>query len=79
MAQQCISPRRNLIAVLLTYPQQTTKILSNNQKLIDQSLIQLMELVSSKMKKSGNYEAAQFLQNILDRISLEYLNNRTFE
>jgi hypothetical protein len=73
MAQQCISPRRNLISVLLTYPQQTSKILSNNQKLIDQSLIQLIELVSSKMEKSGNHEAAQFLQNILDRISLEYL------
>jgi hypothetical protein len=74
MAEQCLSPRRNLISVLLTYPQQSNKILSDNQKLIDQSLVQLMELVSSKMEKAGNREAANFLQNVLDRINLEFLH-----
>ncbi|MGL5806811.1 MAG: hypothetical protein ACRC2R_03440 [Xenococcaceae cyanobacterium] len=74
MAEQCISPRRNLISLLLTYPQQTNKILSNNQKLIDQSLVLLMELVSSKMEKAGNREAATFLKNVLERISLEFMH-----
>jgi hypothetical protein len=71
MAEQYLSPRRNLISVLLTYPQKTTEILSDNQKLVDRNLVQLIELVSRKMEKCGSYDAANYLQRVLDRINLE--------
>ena len=64
---------RNLITTLLIYPYQAAKILSDNQQLIDPSLIQLLQQVSVKMAAAGNQEAANFLTDVLQQIHRDFL------
>ena len=68
MTAKRLQTHRNLISALLTYPTQATKLLHINQKLIDQDFLQLIEQVSVNMRKAGNQKAADFLENLANKV-----------
>jgi RND family efflux transporter MFP subunit len=58
----------NLIHVLLTYPQQTTKILQANLVLLDNYFLQILGQVADKMAANGSQAAAAFLRSVAQQI-----------
>ena len=74
MKKQHLETQQNIISVLLTYPTQASKVLSNNQKLIDRNFIELIDQVSTKMMALGNHEAANFLQDVASQIKRHFLS-----
>ncbi len=63
---------RNLIGTLLTYPNQTTKILESNNKILDADLVELMAGVAGQMSVNGSTEASIFLENLSARLNLAF-------
>ncbi len=59
---------RNLISMLLTYPNKAEEILATNQELINSDLIAVMEQVASQMSQSGSIEAAILLQQYSEQL-----------
>ncbi len=74
MSQEYLETQQNLISVLLTYPTQASKVLNNNQKLIDRNFVELIDRVSTKMIALGNHEAANFLQDVASQIKRHFLS-----
>ena len=74
MNTQQLKTQQNLISTLLTYPTQASKVLSNNQKLIDRDFVELIEQVSTKMTSHGNNQAANFLQDVASQIKRHFLS-----
>lgn len=64
--------QENLIQVLLTFPNQASKILNNNEQLIDRSLVELIEQKSIKFMSYGNYQSANFLKDLASQIKLHW-------
>ena len=74
MNQLNVEKQQNLIRVLLTYPTQASKILNDNQKLIDHSFVELIEQKSTKIMSYGNHQAANFLKDLVSQIKLHFLS-----
>lgn len=74
MSKQYLKTQQNLISILLTYPTQASKVLNNNQKLIDRNFVELIERVSTRMKANENHQAAAFLQDIASQIQRYFLS-----
>ncbi len=74
MDKQDIKNQQNLISILLTYPTQASKVLNNNQDLIDRDLIELIEQVTAKMMSHGNHQAANFLRDVASQIERHFLS-----
>ena len=74
MNEQHLENQQNLISVLLTYPTQASKVLNNNQKLIDHKFLELIEQVSTRMMSYGNHQAANFLQDVASQIKRHFLS-----
>ena len=72
MDKQNLEKQQNLISVLLTYPTQASKVLNNNQKLIDRNFVERIEQLSIKMKFNGNHQAANFLQYLASQIKQHF-------
>jgi RND family efflux transporter MFP subunit len=66
--QESIEAYHSLIEVLLTYPNQTSKILAANKKLLDAGLFQVIEHMAMQMSGNGSDKAAVFLQDLADRL-----------
>lgn len=64
---------RDLISLLLTYPNKADEILANNPKLIDGELIETLDRVATKMARSGSTEAARFLRNQSHKIEQNFM------
>lgn len=62
--EESLEAYHHLIEVLLTYPNQTSKILATNKKLLDAGLFQTMEQVAIEMSTNGSRKAAVFLQDL---------------
>jgi parvulin-like peptidyl-prolyl isomerase len=74
MTEQTLETHRNLIGVLLTYPNRATTVLNKNQTLLNENFVQTIESVSARMSEAGNQTAAEFLQNLAAQIRREFLN-----
>jgi parvulin-like peptidyl-prolyl isomerase len=74
MSEQHLDTHRNLISVLLTYPDRASKVLNKHQQLIDANFIQQLEAVATKMAEAGNQAAAEFLENLAAQIRREFLS-----
>ena len=72
MTEPKLATQQNLINTLLTYPSQTSKVLTNNQQLIDRDFVELIEQVSNKMMSYGNHQAASFLQDVVSKINRDF-------
>ncbi|AFZ33845.1 efflux transporter, RND family, MFP subunit [Stanieria cyanosphaera PCC 7437] len=66
--EESLSAYHHLIEVLLTYPNQTSKILATNKKLLDAGLFQVMEQMAMQMSTNGSEKAAVFLQDLADQL-----------
>lgn len=66
--QESLEAYHHLVEVLLTYPNQTSKILAANKKLIDAGLFQVIEHMAMEMSGNGSEKAAVFLQDLADRL-----------
>jgi hypothetical protein len=66
--EDSIRAYHSLIEVLLTYPNQTSKILATNKKLLDAGLFQVMEQMAMQMSSNGSEQAAVYLQDLVDRL-----------
>ena len=73
MNKQNLEKQQNLIKVLLTYPTQASKVLNNNQQLIDRNFLELIEEKSIRFMSYGNYQAANFLQDLASQIKIHFL------
>ena len=67
--QQATNAYRYLIDALLTYPNQTTKLLASHQNLLDRNLVEMMKKLAVFMAANGSREAAAFLHNIIVRLT----------
>ena len=74
MNTQNLEKQQNLIKVLLTYPTQASKVLNNNQQLIDHNFVELIEQKSIKIMSYGNHQAANFLKDLASQIKLHFLS-----
>ena len=74
---------RNLISMLLTYPDRADEILATNQELINSDFVAVMEQVASQMSQSGSLEAAVLLQKYSEQLKqlqnppLDTIENKT--
>ena len=66
--EDSIRAYHSLIEVLLTYPNQTSKILTTNKKLLDAGLFQVMEQMAIQMSGNGSEQAAVFLQDLANQL-----------
>ena len=66
--QQQTQVYRHLINALLTYPNQTTKLLDAHQNLLDEYLVEMTAQLAASMKANGSREAAVFLCNLVVRL-----------
>ena len=60
---------RHLINALLTYPNQTTKLLDAHQNLLDEDLVEMTKQLAIFMAANGSQEAAAFLCNLMVRLT----------
>lgn len=67
--QQATNAYRYLIDALLTYPNQTTKLLASHQNLLDKNLVEMIKKLAILMTANGSQEAATFLHNLIVRLS----------
>jgi parvulin-like peptidyl-prolyl isomerase len=74
MTEQHQQPHRNLIGVLLTYPDRAMDVLNKNQTLVSDDFVKLLEAMSLKMADAGNQKAAAFLQTLAKQIRKEFLS-----
>ena len=74
MNQLIVEKQQNLIKVLLTYPTQASKVLNDNQNLIDHNFVELIEDKSTKVMSYGNHQAANFLKDLANQIKLHFLS-----
>lgn len=65
---------RNLVSVLLTYPDRAIQVLDKNQDVIDEEFVKLLEAMSTEMVNRGNQAAATFLEQLAGQIRREFLN-----
>lgn len=63
-----VNTRFSLVNNLLDYPEQVTRILQENEDLIDYALIQLLENVSEYMKIQNRMDTANFLITVTRKI-----------
>ena len=73
MKEQHLETQQNLISILLTFPTQASKVLYNNQKLIDRNFVELIEQTSTRIMSYGNHQAANFLQDLSSQIKQKFL------
>ncbi|BAU64855.1 hypothetical protein STA3757_22310 [Stanieria sp. NIES-3757] len=66
--EESLEAYHHLIEVLLTYPNQTSKILATNKKLLDAGLFQVMEQMAMQMSTNGSDKAAVFLQDLANQL-----------
>lgn len=66
--QRATNAYRYLIDALLTYPNQTTKLLASHQNLLDKNLVEMMKKLAVFMAANGSREAAAFLCNLIVRL-----------
>ena len=66
--QESLVAYHSLIEVLLTYPNQTSKILAANKKLLDAGLFQAIEQMAMQMSNNGAEKAAIFLQDLANQL-----------
>ena len=71
-----VNTRLSLINNLLDYPEQVTRILQENEDIINYSLIQLLENISEYMKIQNQMDTANFLITVTRKIR-QYLNYQT--
>ena len=69
--EQWLETERDLIFVLLTYPNQANKVLAAHQQMLNPGLIQMMEQIANRMAVQGSTEAADFLQNLAAQLKQE--------
>lgn len=74
MTEQHLEPHRNLISVLLTYPDRVSDVLNKNQTLINDDFVKLIEEMSDRMSAAGNQRAAAFLQALAAQVRKEFLS-----
>ena len=74
MNRQNLEKQQNLINILLTYPTQASKVLNNNQQLIDHNFVELIEEKSIRFRSYGNHQAANFLQDLASQIKIHFLS-----
>ncbi len=74
MNTQNLEKQQNLIRVLLTYPTQASKVLNNNQQLIDHNFVELIEQKSIRFMSYGNHQAANFLKDLASQIKIHFLS-----
>jgi len=67
--QQATNAYRYLIDALLTYPNQTTKLLASHENLLDKNLVEMIKKLAILMTANGSQEAATFLCNLIARLS----------
>ena len=68
ISQQQTQAYRHLIQALLTYPEQTTRLLDTHQNLLDEYLVEMTAQLAASMKANGSREAAIFLCNLVVRL-----------
>ncbi len=68
ISQQQTQAYRHLIQALLTYPDQTTRLLDAHQNLLDEYLVEMTAQLAASMKANGSREAAIFLCNLVVRL-----------
>jgi len=66
--EESLEAYHHLIEVLLTYPNQTSKILATNKKLLDAGLFQTMEQMAIEMSTTGSQKAAVFLDDLANQL-----------
>ena len=71
-----VNTRFSLVNNLLDYPEQVTRILQENEDMIDYALIQLLESISEYMKIQNQIDTANFLITVTRKIR-QYLNYQT--
>lgn len=74
-----IEAHRHLINALLTYPHQTTKLLTSHQHLINQNLVEMIKKLAIFMAANGSGEAAVFLVNLAMRLTTTTANLEVHE
>ena len=74
-----IDAHRHLIDALLTYPNQTTKLLTSHQHLINQNLVEMTKKLAIFMAANGSREAAVFLINLAMRLATTTANLEVLE
>ena len=70
---------RHLIDALLTYPHQTTKLLTSHQHLLNQNLVEMTKKLAIFMAANGSGEAAVFLVNLAIRLATTTANLEVLE
>ncbi len=68
ISQKQTQAYRHLIQTLLTYPEQTTRLLDTHQNLLDEYLVEMTAQLAASMKANGSREAAIFLCNLVVRL-----------